>query len=335
MTDPIVFDAYTGWVDITDANSIPADARRITAADLLRYEQLGLDVSAFLNSLSDSYVLNTRIGQASGAASLGTDGKVPAVQIPDLSGLYLPASLLGATNGVATLDGTKHVPVAQVPDLSGTYLTAAQKAAANGVASLDAGGMIPPAQIASSYLRLLSGIKADRDAIAAPALGQRFRRTDRNNNIQTWNGTAWKYLDNPEHYNSVAGDWVTTVSSASRILATVAAVPTAAYATVVRVRGAISVSTAAISAGVLTCQLAASVNATAVGSAQALANVNWYAPGSNWESRYVETPWVSVPAATAPIVRAWINYLTGSVGTAVSADVRQSYLIVDVLPADD
>lgn len=45
MTDPISFDAYTGWVDVTDPNNLPPDLRIIGAADLLRYENLGLDIA--------------------------------------------------------------------------------------------------------------------------------------------------------------------------------------------------------------------------------------------------------------------------------------------------
>lgn len=44
MPGPISFDAYLGWVNITDPNNIPEDARVISASDLLRYEKLGQDV---------------------------------------------------------------------------------------------------------------------------------------------------------------------------------------------------------------------------------------------------------------------------------------------------
>jgi hypothetical protein len=43
------FDPYLGWVNITDPNNIPEDARTVTAEDLLRYEQLGVDVVAKVN----------------------------------------------------------------------------------------------------------------------------------------------------------------------------------------------------------------------------------------------------------------------------------------------
>ena len=38
MAAPLVFNPYTGWVDIPDAQNIPNGARLIAAADLLRYE---------------------------------------------------------------------------------------------------------------------------------------------------------------------------------------------------------------------------------------------------------------------------------------------------------
>jgi hypothetical protein len=45
MTEPISFDPYLGWVDTTDPDNIPQDVRTINAADLLRYENLGIAVA--------------------------------------------------------------------------------------------------------------------------------------------------------------------------------------------------------------------------------------------------------------------------------------------------
>lgn len=53
MTEPISFDAYLGWVDITDPNNIPQDARVISANDLLRYEKFGLEASQHINAKLD------------------------------------------------------------------------------------------------------------------------------------------------------------------------------------------------------------------------------------------------------------------------------------------
>lgn len=55
----------------------------------------------------------TEKGAASGVATLGTDGKVPAGQLPDMD--YVPNSEVGVAGGVAELDSSGKVPVAQLP----------------------------------------------------------------------------------------------------------------------------------------------------------------------------------------------------------------------------
>lgn len=52
MPGPLSFDAFLGWVNITDPNNIPPDARVISADDLLRYEKLGVDTVAAVNGLA-------------------------------------------------------------------------------------------------------------------------------------------------------------------------------------------------------------------------------------------------------------------------------------------
>lgn len=52
MADPISFDPFLGWVDITDPNNIPVDARVIGADDLLRYENFAVAAKDRLNELS-------------------------------------------------------------------------------------------------------------------------------------------------------------------------------------------------------------------------------------------------------------------------------------------
>lgn len=54
MTDPISFAPYNGWVDVTDPNNLPPDARMITAADLLRYENLGRDIALWTQQWIDT-----------------------------------------------------------------------------------------------------------------------------------------------------------------------------------------------------------------------------------------------------------------------------------------
>jgi hypothetical protein len=47
MAEPISFDAFTGWVNVTDPDNVPTDAKVLTAEDLMRYEKLGQDVAAW------------------------------------------------------------------------------------------------------------------------------------------------------------------------------------------------------------------------------------------------------------------------------------------------
>lgn len=77
MATPLTFTAYTGWVDATDPNNIPAGTRLIAASDLLRYENLGTAVVARVNSHDTSITTNatnisnlsTTVGNNSSAIS--------------------------------------------------------------------------------------------------------------------------------------------------------------------------------------------------------------------------------------------------------------------------
>ena len=68
-----------------------------------------------LNAYDVGAVPTTEKGAQNGVATLGSDGKIPEIQIPVLR--YIPPSARGAVNGVASLDGNGKVPVAQIPDM--------------------------------------------------------------------------------------------------------------------------------------------------------------------------------------------------------------------------
>lgn len=176
---------------------------------------------------------------------------------------------------------------------------------------------------------------ADRNAITAPRVGTQVRRLDRNNHVQEWNGTAWKWISKPERYDSVGSQFTTATSTVSRLIAEIAGIPTRSYATRVTVKGQMSVSCAAISSGDLQIQMCLSAAVNVVGSAQAKAYANYYAPGSNWETRYMDTGAVLVAANATPLARAWIAYVTGSVATAASNDGTLSHIWAEILPEDD
>ena len=68
-----------------------------------------------LNAYDVGAVPTTEKGAQNGVATLGSDGKIPAAQVPALG--YVPTTQRGAANGVASLDGNGKVPVAQIPDM--------------------------------------------------------------------------------------------------------------------------------------------------------------------------------------------------------------------------
>ena len=81
-------------------------------------------------------------GVADGVATLDSNSKIPASQIPSLD--YIPTTQKGVANGVATLDSSVKIPAAQIPSLD--YIPTTQKGAASGVATLDTTGKIPVGQ---------------------------------------------------------------------------------------------------------------------------------------------------------------------------------------------
>jgi hypothetical protein len=119
MADPISFDPYLGWVNITDPNNVPEDARTITAEDLLRYENLGQDVaewtageSSFLGRIQaakipDSLITGTIVRN-------GADQIVSAEVVwPDDSPGTLTITSRDATGAVLAYNITYGSPVTQ------------------------------------------------------------------------------------------------------------------------------------------------------------------------------------------------------------------------------
>jgi lysophospholipase L1-like esterase len=83
MPGPFNFDAYLGWVNITDPNNIPEDARVIGADDMLRFENLGLDakakfdeVDATLAGLDSDSVMSTLIADTGSETRYAVKGMV-------------------------------------------------------------------------------------------------------------------------------------------------------------------------------------------------------------------------------------------------------------------
>lgn len=168
----------------------------------------GPDVT--LDAASVGAIPEASRGIADGVASLGSDGKVPTLQLPapvvasvngDTGAVVLdsadvgaiPLTQKGTASGVASLDVTGKVPTAQLPapavssvnGETGTVtldaadvaaIPAAQKGAASGVASLDVSGKVPSAQLPAVAVSSVNGatgaVVLDADAVGAIAEDQ-------------------------------------------------------------------------------------------------------------------------------------------------------------------
>ncbi|AZF97658.1 minor tail protein [Arthrobacter phage CallieOMalley] len=177
--------------------------------------------------------------------------------------------------------------------------------------------------------------KADRDTITSPSLGQQVLRMDRNNHVQQWNGTAWKYISAPERYYADPATFSTTSNTADKVIGIVSAAPTRSYATVVRVNGRLTVSSAAIGSGSLQLRTCVSANVELVDDAQAKSFVSFGPPGSYWLTGNMETDWIAVGAGVSPRARIWTQVFSGGVAHAASNDRKHNHLWCEVLPADD
>jgi lysophospholipase L1-like esterase len=115
MTDPISFDPHLGWVNITDPNNIPVDARVLTAEDLIRYEKLGIDTTTVVNGHSvrlDGLDVElstkitdptTSIGDAVAKSSIAVTAPAVAAQVPPLVTQALAADPAPATAAAAAV----------------------------------------------------------------------------------------------------------------------------------------------------------------------------------------------------------------------------------------
>lgn len=170
---------------------------------------------------------------------------------------------------------------------------------------------------------------------SAPAVGQEVTRLDRNNHVQQWNGTAWKWVSRPERYYANPSTFVTTQNQLSKLIGTVTTAPVRSYATQVRVNGRLTCVSSVINAGTLQIRVCVSATVSSVDDAQARSLLPFNAPGNYYDTRSVETDWISVGASGNPLARIWIDHVSGSVNQGATNNPLENHLWVEVLPADD
>lgn len=112
-------------------------------------------IQSEINNILTQYQSLSAKSQPGGYAGLGSDGKVPTSQLPDL-GVYQLRAEKGAALGYPSLDATGKVPTNQLPaallsqpgnvDLT-PYQLKVEKGQSNGYASLDGGSKVPAGQL--------------------------------------------------------------------------------------------------------------------------------------------------------------------------------------------
>lgn len=193
--------------------------------------------------------------------------------------------------------------------------------------------LVNPARFVAAGARFPVSSAAERPT--GPYVGQEVTRLDRNNHVQRWDGSAWKWVSRPERYYADPSTFVTTSNQLSKLIGSVTAAPTRSYATQVRVNGRLTVISGIINAGVLQLRVCVSAAVSSASAAQARALLPFTAPGNYYDTRSAETDWIPVAASTSPLARIWIDHVSGAVNEGAVNSAADSHLWVEVLPADD
>lgn len=242
-------------------------------------------------------------------------------------------AVLGVTQGLAAPAPAR--PTASVPD--GAYVIASAKVNAGAVATSGAAVVITQEWVHTASRGAPIRIRdlSDRAAITSPFAGQRITRLDRNRHVQEWDGTKWVWVSTPERYYADPASFSTTLNQSSKLVGSVTTVPPRTYATQVRVNGRLTVNCGAIASGALQLRICVSAAVATAGAAQARSLMSLTAPGNAYETRGAETNWIAVAAGVDPLVRIWIDHVSGGVNEGAVNSPADSHLWVDILPAND
>ncbi|MEV0440949.1 hypothetical protein AB0I84_09180 [Streptomyces spectabilis] len=112
-------------------------------------------VSITLTAGDVGALATTTAGAANGVATLGTDGKVPAAQLPT------------STNAVASVNGKTGTVVLGASDVNAVATSAA--GAAGGVATLDTSGKVPTAQLPAASGGAVASVNGQTGAVVLAA----------------------------------------------------------------------------------------------------------------------------------------------------------------------
>jgi hypothetical protein len=179
--------------------------------------------------------------------------------------------------------------------------------------------------------------KTARDALT-PYVGMQVCRLDRDGWIQTYTGTTtasgWEYRGTPKRVTANVGTFQNTSGTADRLLLTMPGV-TKPYPQTYNARLKLSVNCGSIASGALVVNAAVSGGVSTVTGAQGRAPIAWTAPGAYLQAGIAETGWLNVAADADPLIRAWVEVITGSVTNTVSTVASYTSFYADLRPQDD
>jgi hypothetical protein len=205
--------------------------------------------------------------------------------------------------------------------------TGAPTAVLNTARFVAAGGVLPVASAA--------------DRPTAPYVGQQVCRLDRDGWIQTYTGittggaSGWEYRGAPKRITADVSTFTNTSDNASRLLLTMPS-PTKPYPQKYNAVLKLSVNCGSISSGALVVNAAVSgAGVGTAGAAQGKASIAWTAPGAYLQTASAETGWLSVGASANPLIRAWVEVVSGTVTNTVSTLPQYTSFYVDIRPDDD
>jgi hypothetical protein len=174
--------------------------------------------------------------------------------------------------------------------------------------------------------------KAERDALTPYASLSVIRLDVPGAPVQIYDGTAWKTQAHNVKTMFNNTSMVNQGGTASRMVCDLgsAAVP---YDRIMTANAVCAITPASIATGVSTVYVSTSLMQSAVSGSQGYAPISWTAPGSYILGAFATTGEILVPAGTVPLARLWVNVITGSITTTVSADARLTQFWTEEYPA--
>jgi hypothetical protein len=136
---------------------------------------------------------------------------------------------------------------------------------------------------------------------------------------QIYDGTKWQFQGRNYKTFFNNANMANQAGTASRLVCDLgtASVP---YDRIMTANANAAVTPGSIASGVSTIYIAVSLMQSSVSNAQGRSPISWVAPGSYILGTSVSTGEILVPANTAPLARMWVQVVTGSITTNVSAD---------------